>query len=128
MNARAKIAALLWWSVPGSTDQESRARAGEMLDAFAAEVRAETPTTPSPAGDQPQPCDDQRLAEIQSLDLLAMMPDKSAAIVSGHLAALLAEVQRLKAERHSTNEALSDAAEALRDMRDRLTKHEGAAR
>lgn len=35
-----------------------------------------------------------------------------------------AEVQRLQAERHSTNEALSDAAEQLRVQRDRITELE----
>lgn len=38
--------------------------------------------------------------------------------------ALVAEVQRLRAERHSTNEALSDAAEQLRVQRDRIAELE----
>lgn len=41
LTARQRIAALLWWSVPGSTDDEAKAHAGEMLDEYAAEVRAE---------------------------------------------------------------------------------------
>jgi len=41
LTARQRVAALLWWSVPGSTDEEAKARAGELLDEFAAEVRAE---------------------------------------------------------------------------------------
>jgi hypothetical protein len=40
---------------------------------------------------------------------------------------LLDRVAELKAERHSTNEALSDAAEALREMRDRLAEYERPA-
>ncbi|WP_329424055.1 hypothetical protein [Streptomyces sp. NBC_01268] len=40
---------------------------------------------------------------------------------------LLARVSELEAERHSTNEALSDAAEALRVQRDRIAELEGAA-
>lgn len=38
--------------------------------------------------------------------------------------ALLARVAELEAERHTTNEALSDAAEALRRQRNRITKLE----
>lgn len=38
-----------------------------------------------------------------------------------------AEVARLQAERHSTNEALSDAAEQLRVQRDRIAELEAAA-
>lgn len=40
---------------------------------------------------------------------------------------LVAEVQRLREERHSTNEALSDAAEQLRVQRDRIAELEAAA-
>ncbi|TXS23117.1 hypothetical protein EAO70_04930 [Streptomyces sp. adm13(2018)] len=40
---------------------------------------------------------------------------------------LVAEVQRLQAERHSTNEALSDAAVQLRVQRDRIAELEAAA-
>lgn len=70
------------------------------------------------------PMDEQQLAEIRSLDLLALMSERSAATVSGHLTVLLAEVFRLRAERHSTNEALSDAAETLRAQRDRIAELE----
>ncbi|MGW1930438.1 hypothetical protein [Streptomyces sp. NPDC001919] len=41
--------------------------------------------------------------------------------------ALLAEVTRLREERHSTNEALSDAAETIRVQRDRIAELEAAA-
>jgi hypothetical protein len=78
---------------PVSEEQFAEARAEETAAAVAA-----LGALPVPVGDQPQPLTDEQFAEIQSLDLLAMMPDKSAAIVSRHLAALLAEVQRLKAE------------------------------
>jgi len=80
--------------------------------ALAADAATEA-ALPMQVGDQPQPLDDQRLAEIQSLDLLAMMPEKSAAIVSGHLAALLAEVQRLKAE-------LADFSGRVNELESRL--------
>lgn len=36
--AREKIANLLWWSVPSSTDEEAKARTEQLLDAFATEV------------------------------------------------------------------------------------------
>ncbi|MDV5145876.1 hypothetical protein R1T08_17090 [Streptomyces sp. SBC-4] len=72
--------------------------------------------------------------DVRSLDLLALMPERSAAIVSGHLARLLGEreqlrsrVAELETERHSTNESLSDAAEALRVQRDRIAELETAA-
>jgi len=39
--ARQKVADLLWWSVPSSTSEEAKTRTEELLDAFAAEVRAE---------------------------------------------------------------------------------------
>ena len=39
--AREKIANLLWWSVPSSTDEEAKARTEQLLDEHAAEVRAE---------------------------------------------------------------------------------------
>ncbi|MFB7866960.1 hypothetical protein [Streptomyces sp. NPDC056069] len=42
--------------------------------------------------------------------------------------ALVAEVSRLRAERRSTNEALSDAAEALQVQRDRIAELEAASR
>lgn len=41
MNARERIANLLWWSVPSSTNDEAKAITEQLLDAFAAEVRAE---------------------------------------------------------------------------------------
>ena len=40
-SARQIVADLLWWIVPGSTDEEAKTRANELLDAYAAEVRAE---------------------------------------------------------------------------------------
>lgn len=142
----------------------------------------ETGALPMPAG--PEPMSDERLAEIRSLDLLSMMSDRVAPVVSRALADLIAEVERLRAqrdrrrdrlvalqndalnmrgvlspngearkvpmplgdtlapamewlvnrvagleaERHSTNEALSDAAEALRKNRDRIAELETAAK
>lgn len=45
----------------------------------------------------PQPLSADQLAEVRSLDLLALMPEQSAAVVSGHLAALLAENTHFRA-------------------------------
>lgn len=39
-----------------------------------------------------------REQEIRTLDLLALMSDRAAPVISGHLAALLAEVDRLRAQ------------------------------
>lgn len=69
---------------------------------------------PVPVGPMPQGLSAEREREIRSLDLLALMSDRVAPVVSGHLAVLLDEIDRLREERHTTNEALSDAAEALR--------------
>lgn len=44
------------------------------------------------------PLTPEREAEIRSLDLLALMDDRVAAAISGHLAALLAEMDRLRGE------------------------------
>jgi hypothetical protein len=96
------------------------------LAAKEAEKAPAEPALSAPVGDQPQSLDDTRLAEIRSLDLLSMMSDRVAPVISGHLAALLAEVERLRAERHTTNEALDDAVQALREMRDRLAELERA--
>lgn len=41
MSAREKIAELLWWSVPSSTNEEAKERTEQLLDAFAAEVLRE---------------------------------------------------------------------------------------
>lgn len=72
---------------------------------------------PVPVGPESQPLSLEREQEIRSLDLLALMDDRAAPVISAHLAVLLAEIDRLRAERHSTNEALSDATEALRAAR-----------
>ncbi|MEW2463075.1 hypothetical protein AB0872_20525 [Microbacterium sp. NPDC047426] len=120
---------------------------------------------PVPVGDQPQPLDDQRLAEIAARAKAASRGPWTLAYEScdcsedcGHglyvsrldtgagpatelldlpsadwelmaharqdVPALLAEVERLKAERHTTNEALTDAAETLRENRDRIAELE----
>lgn len=47
-----------------------------------------------------------REQEIRTMDLLELMSDRAAPVISGHLAALLAEVDRLRA-------ALSDAADQV---------------
>jgi hypothetical protein len=106
---------------------------------------------PVPVGDQPQPLDDARLAEIKArVEAASKGPWKVCEDYSdvldgdGHqiishfhdgdgqftaharedVPALLAEVERLKAERHTTNEALTDAAETLRANRDRIAELE----
>lgn len=48
----------------------------------------------------------QRETEIRSLDLLALMDDRVAAVIGGHLAALLAEIDQL---RETATEMKSDS-------------------
>lgn len=49
--------------------------------------------------DQPTtPLTSEREQQIRTLDLAPLMPDRSAAVISGHLAALLAELDRLRTE------------------------------
>jgi uncharacterized small protein (DUF1192 family) len=167
---------------PVTEEQFAEARAEETAAAVAA-----LGALPMPVGDEPQPLDDTRLAEIAAraeaategpwgfydgdtyaavaADLqmtgrasysyrqkIAQLEDENywddpahedddeeraaeqmaanarfVAHARTDVPALLAEIQRLKAERHSTNEALSDAAEALREMRDRLAEYEQPA-
>jgi hypothetical protein len=57
---------------------------------------AEHGAFPVPVGPEPHPLPAERLAEIRSLDLLALMDDRVAPVISGHLAALLAEIDRLE--------------------------------
>ncbi|MET9055261.1 hypothetical protein ABZW50_29350 [Streptomyces bacillaris] len=52
-----------------------------------------------------------REQEIRTLDLLELMSDRAAPVISGHLAALLAEVDRLR-------KALSDAADQAAELDD----------
>lgn len=54
---------------------------------------------PVPAGSVPQPLSAEREREIRSLDLLALMDDRVASVVSGHLAALLDEIDQLREQR-----------------------------
>ena len=75
---------------------------------------------PMPSGPVPQPLSVEQERAIRSLDLLALVDDRAAPVISGHLAALLGEVDRLRVERHSTNESLDDAAKALREQRGRF--------
>jgi hypothetical protein len=51
---------------------------------------------PVPVGPVPQQLSADRLAEIRSLDLLALMDDRVAPVISGHLAVLVAEIGRLE--------------------------------
>lgn len=75
---------------------------------------------PMPMGPEPKPMRAERLAEIR--EHVAGIRNWSL----GNLAArdLLAEVDRLRDERHETNEALSDAAEALRANAARIAELE----
>lgn len=41
MSARKAVENLLWWSVPGSDNEESKTRAARMLDAYRDEVAHE---------------------------------------------------------------------------------------
>ena len=43
------------------------------------------------------PLTDEREQQIRTLDLAPLMSDRSAAVISGHLAALLGEIDRLRA-------------------------------
>lgn len=54
---------------------------------------------PVPVGRLPQALSVEREREIRSLDLLALMDDRVAPVISGHLAALLDEVDGLRAQR-----------------------------
>ncbi|WP_328903281.1 hypothetical protein OHR86_28170 [Streptomyces sp. NBC_00441] len=52
---------------------------------------------PPPAEADDTPMTPAREQEIRTLDLLALMSDRAAPVISGHLAVLLAEVDRLRA-------------------------------
>lgn len=130
--ARAAKTIRARWERQVSTDPQTEAAqaledTGQLLDPeVAAELVAfrkarelaaavaEHGAFPVPVGPKPQGLTVEREREIRSLDLLALMSDRVAPVVSGHLAVLLDEIDRLREERHTTNEALSDAAEALR--------------
>lgn len=111
---------MLWATKPG------KHWAADLLIGMAetSDAVAELGALPVPAGPEPLPLSVEQERKIRSLDLLALMDDQVAPVVSGHLAALLGEIDRLRVERHSTNEALSDAAEALRRQRDRISELE----
>jgi hypothetical protein len=122
-------------------------RAGHVIPGTAkttAAAVAAVGALPVPVGDEPQPLTDARLAEIAErtpkraaaltawIDKFSPLDgqrdlENAETVLEEDVPALLAEVQRLKAERHSTNEALDDAVKALRDMRDRLAEHESTA-
>lgn len=77
---------------------------------------------PVPVGPEPQV---DPVAAGRGLDLLALMDERAASVVSPVLAAVLDEAERLRtrvaeleAERHVTNDALDDAVQALRANRD----------
>lgn len=54
---------------------------------------------PVPVGPESQPLSLEREQEIRSLDLLALMDDRVAPVISAHLAVLLAEIDRLRDQR-----------------------------
>lgn len=76
---------------------------------------------PMKVGTEPQPLSAERLAEIRSLDLLALMDDRAAPVVSGHLAALLDEVDRLAAQRDRRRDRLVALQNDALNMRGALS-------
>ncbi|MGY1439568.1 hypothetical protein [Streptomyces reniochalinae] len=78
----------------------------------------ETPMTP------------ERLAEVRSLDLLALMPERAAAVIGRALGDLVAEVERLRAElaaRPTRAEAYRQVADELALMQSVEPDHRHAA-
>lgn len=82
---------------------------------------------PMPAPPKPQALSAERLAEIRSLDLLALMDDRVAPVISGHLAALLAEIGRLEAQRDRRRARLVDLQNDALNVRGALSPN-GEAR
>lgn len=62
---------------------------------------------PMPAGPEPLVLSEEREQEIRSLDLLSMMSDQVAPVISGHLAVLLNEVARLRAVRAAVGDEVA---------------------
>lgn len=105
------------WERQVSTDPQTEAAqaledTGQLLDPEVAaelvafrkareldEAVAEYGAFPVPVGPQSQELSPEREREIRSLDLLALMDDRVAPVISGHLAALLAEIDQLRAQR-----------------------------
>lgn len=72
------------------------------------------PKGATPAAEVTTPLTPDREQEIRTLDLLELMSDRVAPVISGHLAALLAEVDRLRAEQ-AENEGVIRALRRHRD-------------
>jgi len=101
-------------------------------DVLAAAV-AELGALPMPTGDTGPALAPDREQTIRTLDLLPLMSDTVAPVISGHLAVLLAEVDRLRAEngrwRERTEEAEVGEAQLkgrLRGLRARVAELEAA--
>lgn len=107
---------------PVSKDEWEKARAAEAV--------AELGAVPAPMGDEPQVPMSLKAARVRlaqygertSTWSTATYNDGTEKALHEIALTLLAEVNRLEAERHVTNEALSDAAEALRANRDRIAE------
>lgn len=69
-----------------------------------------------------------REQEIRTLDLLELMSDRAAPVISGHLAALLAEVDRLRARVDEVERAYTFDTAALKKQVAKLQSATGTAR
>ncbi|MFJ9988628.1 hypothetical protein ACIQUD_32225 [Streptomyces globisporus] len=58
-----------------------------------------------------------REQEIRTLDLLELMSDRATPVISGHLAALLGEVDRLRGELSDATAELAENARAMNVLR-----------
>jgi hypothetical protein len=77
---------------------------------------------PMPVGSEP--LSDERLAEIRSLDLLSMMSDRAAPVVSRALADLIAEVERLRAQRDRRRPRLVALINRVAELERRIAAEE----
>jgi hypothetical protein len=76
---------------------------------------------PMPVGPELQPLSLSHEEEIRSLDLLSIMSDRVAPTISGHLAALLGEIDRLRAQRDRRRERLVALQNDALNMRGSLS-------
>ncbi|MFJ4926903.1 hypothetical protein [Streptomyces sp. NPDC088736] len=91
-------------------------------------LAAQVAETGVPVSAELAPLSAARLAEIRSLDLLSMMDDRAAPVVSGHLAVLLDEVDRLRArvaELEARDAALLTVMHRVRNMDPSVTDSRG---
>ena len=88
-------------------------------DELAAAV-AELGALPMPTGDTGPALAPDREQTIRTLDLLPLMSDTVAPVISGHLAVLLAEVDRLRAENGRWRERTEEAEVGEAQLKGRL--------